>query len=528
MFSYEFPYPSRRMPVLARNVVATSQPLAAQAGLRMLHAGGNAVDAALAAAIALTVVEPTSNGIGSDAFAIVWDGRELHGLNGSGRAPAALTPEHFAGRASMPLWGWDAVTVPGAVSAWAALSERFGVLPFTQLFEPAIRYADEGFLVSPVTARAWATAAATYAGMPDFGAAFLPHGRAPRAGESFRCPDQATTLRRIAETGGETFYRGDVARWIAAHARATGGLLSEPDLAAHRAMWVGTIWQDYRGVTLHEIPPNAQGLAALVMLGILEHHEIADHPVDAVDSLHVQIEAMKLAIADAHRYVSDPDALDVPTSALLDPAYLAERAALIDMRVAAQPSHGAPQRGATVYLATADASGMLVSFIQSNYHGFGSGVVVPGTGISLHNRGAGFTLEGGHPNEVGGGKRPFHTIIPGFLMHGDLPLMSFGVMGGGMQPQGHVQMVVRLRDYGQNPQAAADAPRWRVMGGLEVAVETGFAAATLRELAARGHKLTEVDPQTSPLFGGAQLIHRLDDGYLAASDHRKDGQAVGF
>jgi gamma-glutamyltranspeptidase/glutathione hydrolase len=528
MFGYDFPYPSRRMPVLARNVVATSQPLAAQAGLQMLYAGGNAVDAALAAAIALAVVEPTSNGMGSDAFAIVWDGHELHGVNGSGRAPAALTRERFAGRDAMPLRGWDAVTVPGAVSAWAALSERFGMLPFTQLFEPAIRYADDGFLVSPVTARAWAEAATTYADMPDFGATFLPVGRAPRPGEQFRCPDQAVTLRRIAETGGEAFYRGDVARRIAAHARATGGLLSEADLDAHQANWVGTISQGYLGVALHEIPPNGQGLTALLALGMLEHHAISDRPVDAVDSLHVQIEAMKLALADAHRYVSDPDSLDVPTSALLDPAYLAERAALIDMRAAGWPSYGVPHRGDTVCLATADAGGMMVSFIQSNYHGFGSGVVVPGTGISLQNRGAGFTLERGHPNEVAGGKRPFHTIIPGFLMHGDAPLMSFGVMGGGMQPQGHAQMVIRLRDYGQNPQAAADAPRWRVMGGLDVAVETGFAPNTLAELAARGHRLIEVDPQTSPLFGGAQLIHRLDDGYLAASDHRKDGQAVGF
>ena len=527
MFSYDFPYPSRRMPVLARNVVATSQPLAAQAGLQMLHAGGNAVDAAIAAAITLTVVEPTSNGIGSDAFAIVWDGDELHGLNGSGRSPAAWTAERFAGRDKMPELGWDAVTVPGAVSAWTALSSRFGALPFTQLFEPAVRYADEGYLVSPVTARAWGRAAMIYADMPDFGATFLPDGRAPRPGERFRCPDQAATLRRIAETDGEAFYRGDLAERIAAHAGATGGLLREDDLHAHWPDWVGTITQGYRAVALHEIPPNGQGLAALLMLGILEHHPIADHPVDSADCLHVQIEAMKLALADVHRYVADPACLDVRTSALLDPAYLADRAALITME-AGEPSYGVPAHGGTVYLATADAAGMMVSFIQSNYRGFGSGVVVPGTGISLQNRGAGFTLEPGHPNEVGGGKRPFHTIMPGFLMEGGAPLLSFGVMGTAMQAQGHAQMVVRLRDYGQNPQAAADAPRWRIMGGHEVAVETGFSGDTLTELAARGHRLTEHDPQTSRLFGGAQLVHRLDDGYLAASDHRKDGQAVGF
>jgi gamma-glutamyltranspeptidase/glutathione hydrolase len=520
VFTYDFPYPSLRMPVLARNVVATSQPLAAQAGLQMLHAGGNAIDAALAAAITLTVVEPTSNGIGSDAFAIVWDGRVLHGLNGSGRAPAALTRERFVGRDTMPMLGWDAVTVPGAVSAWAALSERFGALPFARLFEPAVSYADEGFLVSPVTARAWARAATTYADMPDFGVTFLPAGRAPHPGERFRCHDQAATLRRIATTGGEDFYRGDLAGRIAAHARATGGVLTEDDLDAHRSTWVGTLAHGYHDVEVHEIPPNTQGLATLLALGILEHVAIADHAVDAADSLHVQIEATKLALADVYRHVGDPDTLDVPPDALLDPAYLAQRAELIDRGTAGQPSYGVPGHGGTVYLAAADADGMMVSFIQSNYQGFGSGVVVPGTGISMQNRAAGFTLEPGHPNEVGGGKRPFHTIIPGVVMHDGVPLLCLGVMGAAMQAQGHVQMVVRLRDHRQNPQAAVDAPRWRVMGGRDVAVETGFSAATLRELAARGHRLTEVDPQTSTLFGGAQLVHRLDDGYLAASDPR--------
>jgi len=304
--------------------------------------------------------------------------------------------------------------------------------------------------------------------------------------------------------------------------------MTEADLDAHRADWVPTIAQSYHGIELHEIPPNGQGLAALLALGILEHHPVADHPVDSADCLHVQIEAMKLALADAYRHVADPAGLDVAPTALLDPAYLAGRAALIDMQRARRPGHGAPTHGGTVNLATADARGMMVSFIQSNYRGFGSGVVVPRTGISLQNRGAGFTLEPGHPNVVDGGKRPFHTIIPGFVMQHGTPLLSFGVMGAAMQAQGHTQMVVRLYDHGQNPQAAADAPRWRVMGGLDVAVETGFAQATLRGLTARGHRLTEHDPQKSPLFGGAQLVHRLDDGYLAASDHRKDGQAVGF
>ena len=528
MFTYDFPYPSQRMPVLAQNVVATSQPLAAQAGLAMLYRGGNAVDAAIAAAIAKTVVEPTSNGIGSDLFAILWDGHDLHGLNASGRSPAAMTPEQFAGRDTMPLRGWDAVTVPGAVSGWVTLSERFGKLPFEALFEPAVHYARDGFLVSPITAKAWTSAERAFADMPEFSKGFLPNGRAPKAGELFRFADQARTLEQIAETKGEAFYRGDLARQMVADSGRSGGLLTEEDLATHQADWVGTISQAYRGVTLHEIPPNGQGLAALLMLGILEHHPVEGYGVDTADSLHMQIEAMKLAFADAHRYISDPDYADMSPQALLDPDYLAERAQQIDMTRAQNPGYGVPKRGGTVYLTTADENGMMVSLIQSNYYGFGSGVVVPGTGISLQNRGAGFTLEKGHPNEVAGGKRPFHTIIPGFLMQGDAPLMSFGVMGGPMQPQGHAQMVMRICDYGQNPQTASDAPRWRVVEGLEVAVEQGFKPEVLDELTARGHQLTETAPEASFSFGGAQLIYRLEDGYLAASDHRKDGQAVGF
>lgn len=525
-FAFEFPYPSQRMPVLAKNVVATSQPLAAQAGLEMLRQGGNAVDAALAAAITLTVVEPTSNGIGSDAFAILWDGQALHGLNASGRAPEALDASRFDGHKAMPDVGWDTVTVPGAVSAWSALSERFGSLPFETLFGPAVQYADEGFLVSPIAAKAWSRALQKYQAFPEFASAFLPNGRAPQAGELFRFQDQARTLERIAATKGETFYRGELAEKIVAHANATGGLMRESDLAEHRADWVDTVSQDYHGLELHEIPPNGQGLAALLMLGILAHHPVKDYPVDSADSLHVQIEAMKLAFADAHRYIADPETMDVATSALLDPDYLAERANMIDMQRAQDPGHGQPVKGGTVYLTAADESGMMVSFIQSNYAGFGSGIVVPGTGISLQNRGSGFTLEPGHPNQVAGGKRPFHTIIPGFLMQRGEPLMSFGVMGGPMQPQGHAQMVIRLGDYGQNPQAASDAPRWRVIEGLKVAVEPGLSSEVLEDLTRRGHQLEQAEALFG--FGGAQLIHRLEDGYLAASDHRKDGQAVGF
>ena len=525
--NYTFPYPSQRMPVMAKNVVATSQPLAAQAGLRMLLKSGNAVDAALAAAITLTVVEPTSNGIGSDAFCILWDGSELHGLNASGRSPKALTPERFKDRDAMPLRGWDAVTVPGAVSAWVELSERFGKLPFEDLFEPAVAYARDGFLVSPITAHAWSYAPKTFGDFEAFSKGFLPNGRAPQAGEVFKYPEQASTLEKIATTRGKAFYQGELAEKMAADAQKHGALLTEEDLAAHKADWVGTISQPYGDVELHEIPPNGQGLAALMVLGILKHHEVSRYEVDSADSLHLQIEAMKLAFADAYRYIADADAMDVSVEALLDDAYLAERAKLIDMKRAQTPEYGVPKRGGTVYLTTADENGMMVSFIQSNYYGFGSGVVVPGTGISLQNRGAGFVLDKGHPNEVGPAKRPFHTIIPAFLTSHRQPLMSFGVMGGPMQPQGHAQMVLRICNYGQNPQTASDAPRWRVVGGNEVAVEAGFSDAVLNDLVSRGHGI-KVDDSAFGGFGGAQLIYKLEGGYIAGSDSRKDGQAVGY
>lgn len=524
IFDWEFPYPSRRMPVLAENVVATSQPLAAQAGLRMLLKGGNAVDAALATAIALTVVEPNNNGIGSDAFAILWDGKELHGLNASGRSPADWSPERFAGLSKMPERGWDTVTVPGCVSAWVELSRRFGRLPFAELFEPAIRYAADGYLVGPVTARGWEGAAEILGKFDGFASTFLVEGRAPRPGEKFVCRDQARSLEEIAATGGETFYRGELARKMVADSTRLGGVMGEDDLANHRADWVGTIQQEYRGYSLHEIPPNGQGLAALLALGILRHREMPT--VDSAESLHLQIEAMKLALVDARRYVSDPESMDVCVDELLDSDYLAGRAGEIDMDRALDPQHGRPAPGGTVYLTAADAEGMMVSFIQSNYMGFGSGIVIPETGISMQNRGTGFSLEEGHPNQVGGRKRPFQTIIPAFLTRAGAPVMSFGVMGGPMQTQGHTQMVIRLVDYGQNPQAAADAPRWQVFSGLKVGIEEGFGAEVLDGLRSRGHDV-ELHPRSTP-FGGAQLIYRLEEGYLAASEPRKEGQAVGF
>jgi gamma-glutamyltranspeptidase/glutathione hydrolase len=523
-FDWALPYAWPRKPVLAGNVVCTSQPLAAQAGLRMLADGGSAVDAAIATAITLTVVEPVSNGIGSDAFAIVWDGRQLHGLNASGRSPAAWTPEYFGGKA-VPVLGWNSVTVPGAVSAWVELHAKFGKLPFERLFEPAISYGRNGFPVSPTIAEQWAAQVPLFESQPGFAEAFMPGGRAPKPGELVTLPDHAATLTTIAATNGEAFYRGELAAKLEAHATANGGVMCASDLAAHRADWVGTINGAYRGYTVHEIPPNGQGIVALIALGILEQFDMSSFAADSADSVHLQIEAVKLAFADAQAYVADVEYMPVHPEHLLDQEYLRQRAKLIDQARAKPASAGTP-RGGTVYLTAADASGVMVSMIQSNYMGFGSGVAVPGTGISLQNRGADFTVVQGHPNQVGPNKRPYHTIIPGFLSKDGAPLMSFGVMGGPMQPQGHVQVVTRIVDHGQNPQAACDGPRFRWVQGLQVCCEKGFPPSTLDELLRRGHELVTTDDYNQ--FGSCQAIWRLDDGYLAVSDPRRDGQAAAF
>lgn len=522
---WHLPHPSGRQPLLADRVVATSQPLAAQAGLEAMRRGGNAVDAAVAAAMALTIVEPTSNGIGSDAFAIVADDEGVHGLNASGRAPAGLDAERLQGLETMPLRGWDSVTVPGAVSAWSTLVERFGRLDLEALAAPAIRYAREGFPVSPVTAAAWRHAERIFAGMPDFAAAFLPGGRAPRAGDRFALPEAADALALIAATGGEAFYRGELAERMDAHARAGGGALAAADLASHRPEWVETISLRHRDRVVHELPPNGQGIAALIALGILARTDVETHHPDSPEALHLQIEAMKLAFADAHAHVADPERMRLAPGELLDPGYLDARAALIDPERAGAPGHGTPARGGTVYLTAADDEGRMVSFIQSNYHGFGSGVVVPGTGIALQNRGAGFSTDPTHPNAVAPGRRPFHTIIPALTERDGRPELAFGVMGGPMQPQGHVQVLARIVDHDANPQAASDAPRWRVEQGRSVALEAGTAPATAQGLARRGHELQQ--DQGMGGFGGAQLIQRLGDAWVAGSDHRKDGQAVG-
>jgi gamma-glutamyltranspeptidase / glutathione hydrolase len=532
-FDFNAIYPSVRQPVFARNVVATSHPLAAQAGLRMLAAGGNAVDAAVAAAACMPIVEPCSNGLGSDAFCMVWDGRQLHGLNASGTAPAAWTREHFGDRPTMPQRGWGSVTVPGAVSAWVALSQRFGQLPFADLMAPAADIAERGYAVPVVVQQKWhlASQVAELISQPGFAQTFLPRGRPPEVGERFSMPHAAHALRLIGATNGEAFYRGEIAAALAAHARAHGGVMTEADLATYTPEWVQPMAQDFRGHTLHEIPPNGQGIAAQMALGMLEHFDLASLPIDGPACQHVQIEAMKLAFADVYRHVSDPRTMQVPASALLDASYLAQRAKLIDPRRAQHFGPGLVPKGGTIYLTTADASGMMVSYIQSNYMGFGSGVVEPTFGVSLQNRGAGFSLEPKHPNVVAPGKRPFHTIIPAFLTRSGAPLMSFGIMGGHMQPQAHVQTLVRMLDHHQNPQTACDAPRWRFNQGLEINIERHMPAATIEGLQALGHQVVGLNDSYMD-FGAGQFIWRLGDpavdGYVAASDPRRDGQAAGF
>jgi gamma-glutamyltranspeptidase/glutathione hydrolase len=533
-FDWNHNYPTHRTPLFARNVVATSQPLAAQAGLRMLLKGGNAVDAAIAAAAAIMIVEPVSNGLGSDCFAIVWDGTQLHGLNASGTAPAcwdrAWFDRHHEGK--IPMRGWGSVTIPGAVGGWMALHRKFGTLPFGDLMEPAIELASRGYAITPVVHRKWAAQADLLSGEPGFAEAFLPKGRTPVIGERFQFQAAARTLRRIAETGGRDFYEGETAEAIAAHAAAHGGGITLADLRDWRPDWVGTISRDYHGYSLHEIPPNGQGIAALMALGILSHFDIPSMNVDSAECRHLQIEAMKAAFSEVYQHVADIRYMTgVTPSDLLDDNRLAALAARIRRDQATDFEHALPPTGGTIYMTAADQHGMMVSFIQSNYMGFGSGVVVPGAGVSLQNRGYGFSMDANHPNVVAPGKRPFHTIIPAFLMKEGQPQMSFGVMGGNMQPQGHMQTLVRMVDFGQNPQAACDAPRWKVGRGLAVDIETSMEPQVVEQLRGMGHSIEEaLDPYMD--FGAGQFIWRMsgdmEDGYVAASDPRRDGAAVGF
>jgi gamma-glutamyltranspeptidase / glutathione hydrolase len=536
MFSYANPYPSARVPVFARNVCATSHPLAAQAGLAILKSGGNAADAAVAAAAVMTIVEPVSNGLGSDAFCILWDGSELHGLNASGRAPAGwsrdyILAKHGAESTSMPKRGMDTVTIPGAVSAWVAMNKRFGKLPLGDVLAPAIEVAERGYLVSPIVQQKWAAATPELQGLPGFAQSFLPWGRAPEVGELFQFPAAAAALKKIALTRGVAFYGGEIAQALEKFSAANGGVHKASDFERYQPEWVKPLQRSYRGYELHEIGPNGQGITALMALGMLERYDLKALGPDSVNGQHLQIEAIKLAFADVYAQVAEPGTMRVTAEEMLDDAYLRSRAKLIRMNKAQDFGAGNLAKGGTIYLTAADENGMMVSFIQSNYMGFGSGCVEPTFGISLQNRGHGFSLDPASPNVVAAGKRPFHTIIPAFLTQNGQPVMSYGVMGGNMQPQGHVQTLVRMLDHGQNPQTACDAPRWRFNQGLEINAEPSMAPALVQGLMDRGHQIDRINDSYQD-FGAGQFIWRMGDpkieGYLAASDPRRDGLAAGY
>ncbi len=526
----EYPYPSRRRLLFgSRGAVASSQPLAVSVGMKALQQGGNAVDAAVAMAAALVVVEPTSNGLGSDAFAIVADGERVYGLNASGPSPAGLPADEFASLDEMPVRGWPAVTVPGAVAAWVELQRRWGRLDWEQLLEPAITYARQGFPVSPLTARAWRRAGRRMGDLSGleyeyFKSVFFPRGRAPTAGEKWHNPDLAASLERIASQGADWFYHGEFAGKLADFAAGSGGYLTVSDMAGYRPEWVELLEIEYGGLEVLELPPNGQGVATLLALNILRHLPLERYPRESVEAYHLQVEAMKLALADVYAHVADPRYMRVTVDEMLSSDYAMERAALIGKGAAAVPLSGLP-RGGTVYLATA-AGGLMVSFIQSNYMGFGSMVAVPGTGAALQNRGAGFSTRAGHPNQVAPGKRPFHTIIPGFLMKDGRPWGPFGLMGGPMQPQGHVQLVVNMTIFDLNPQAALDAPRWQVTEAGEVWLEPGVGRHIAQGLADRGHQVCLVADELP--FGKGQIILRHDQAWMAASEPRADGQAQVF
>lgn len=512
-----------------RGAVGTSQPLATGAALKVLEAGGNAFDAAVAAAAVLNVTEPYMTGIGGDMFALAWSAEEgrLVGLDASGRSGSKASAEALvaAGEDRVPYQGPRSITVPGALSGWNALLERYGSMTLAQVLAPAVRIADEGFPVTPIIARDWQNTVDLLRANDGAAATFLLDGEPPQAGQWFRNPDLARTFRRISEEGIETFYGGALGQEIIRGLDALGGLLTLDDLRAQEVRWVTPLSADYKGYTLWELPPAGQGVAALEMLEMLEGFDLKAMGHNSPQYLHTLIEAKKLAYADLTEYVADPDFMEVAPTRLLDPEYVRERASLIDPeRAAEHPTPGSlSTESETIYLSVADQYGNMVSFICSIYEYFGSGVVIPGTGFALQNRGAGFTLEEGHPNRIGPGKRPFHTIIPAFVTRDGEPWLSFGVMGGSMQPQGHIQVLLNLVEFGMDLQEAVDAPRFRHFSGTRVAIENlpDDVAAKLR---AMGHELRSPD---GVAFGGAQAVMKLPRGWAAASDPRKDGMAAG-
>ena len=529
-----YPYASQRMATFAnKGMVATSQPLAAQAGLDILKKGGNAIDAAIATAATLTVVEPTSNGIGGDAFALVWVKGELHGLNASGPAPKSISIDAVKekGHENMPTFGLLPVTVPGVPSAWAELSRRFGKLPLTEVLEPAIKYAEEGYPLSPVLAKYWNAAYKKYKETlkdPEFKSwfdTFAPEGRAPEIGEVWSSEGHANTLRSIAETNAESFYKGELADKIDAFFKEHDGFLSKEDLADYKPQWVQPISVNYRGYDVWEIPPNGQGIVALMALNILNGFDIKEK--ESVETYHKQIEAMKLAFSDGKKYVTDPEKMSVSAAQLLSEEFAAERRRLIGDE-ALTPEPGTPPRGGTVYLAAADSEGNMISYIQSNYMGFGSGIVIPGTGISLQNRGHDFSLDPEHENALEPGKKTYHTIIPGFLTKDGEAVGPFGVMGGYMQPQGHTQVIMNTIDFHLNPQAALDSPRWQWIEDNKVLVEPNFPSHVAQALARRGHQIQVALDGGS--FGRGQIIWRdPKTGVLAGgTEARTDGSIASW
>lgn len=526
-------FPSRRSVVRAQNgMVATSQPLASVAGLRMLLHGGNAIDAAIAAAATLNVVEPMSTGIGGDMFALVWMAREqkLYALNGSGRAPAALTIQECRARGAtrdIPYTGWLPVTIPGALDGWAQMHNRFGALPWADILQPAITYAANGFPVSEIIQTHWANAQPKLDMNPAAARAYLHRDQPPRVGQIHTQPDLANTLRAIATDGRDAFYRGEIANQIARYAYKTGGFITKQDLANHTSTWDEPLATPYHDVTLYECPPNGQGIIALETLNLLEGFALRDLEHNSAEYLHLILESLKLACADGYARIADPRVSPVPTEQLLDKRYADQRRALIDPARAMEMPTTDIRRSDTIYLAAVDQERNCVSFINSLYEGFGSGIVIPDTGICLQNRGANFSLDPQSPNALAPNKRPYHTIIPAMAFKNNAPWLSFGVMGGFMQPQGHVQVLLNMTDFNMDPQRALDAPRARLFTDGAVALEDAFDNDTRLELQARGHKLIHAETDS---FGGGQIIELdIENGALAAgSDPRKDGCAIGY
>jgi gamma-glutamyltranspeptidase/glutathione hydrolase len=518
-------------------VIATSQPLASAAGLAVLQRGGNAIDAAVTAAAVLNLVEPHMTGIGGDMFAILWSAEEgsLVGLNASGRSGSLMTRDELVarGHSTVPLHGAEPITVPGALSGWAALLERYGTISLAEALQPAIELAENGFPVSPIIARQWAAEVEKLQRDAGARATYLVDGRrAPEAGEWFRNPDFAASLRLIAEQGPGVLYGGDLGRRIVEGVQELGGFLTLEDLESHEPIWVDPMSIDFKGYRVWELPPNGQGIAALEMLRILEGFDLERMGHNSAEYLHHLIEAKKLAFADLARWVGDPEYMTIEPQQLLTDEFIASRRALIDPRRAAERVEpgAAVTASETIYLSAADESGNMISFINSIYWEFGSGVVVPGTGFALQNRGAGFSMELGLPNTVGPGKRPFHTIIPAFVTRplpsgGEEPWLSFGVMGGSIQPQGHTQVLLNLLLFDMDLQDAIDAPRFRHLSEQRVALEAPISATVRAALTAMGH---EILPDGSVAFGGSQAVMRLMHGWAAGSDPRKDGLAVGY